>query len=135
MFLGKTTLAKALVFKLSTRLYSLQNHSISNSKSSGKPADISADSESHSQSSLSIPLYDRLLCLTLNSSQLFSRFFSESAKSVQKVFQCIRELAQQPGNFVCVLIDEVETLAMSRRQSAGAGSSEPTDSIRVNNYN
>ena len=40
-------------------------------------------------------------------------------------------LAKIDGNFVCVLIDEVESIAMSRKQSAEAGSSEPTDSIRV----
>jgi SpoVK/Ycf46/Vps4 family AAA+-type ATPase len=116
-FLGKTTLAKALVFKLSTRLYFLQHHLLPNTKSS--------------DSSPSNPLYDRLQCLTIHSNQLFSRFFSESAKSVQRLFELIKSLAIQPGNFVCVLIDEVETLAMSRKQSAEAGSSEPTDSIRV----
>ena len=111
-------MAKALVFKLSTRLYFLQHHLIP------KSSDSSPDS---------ITIYDRLQCLTIHSNQLFSRFFSESAKSVQRLFDLVRSLAQQPGNFVCVLIDEVESLAMSRKQSAEAASSEPTDSIRVDN--
>lgn len=111
-YLGKTTLAKALVFKLSTRLYFLQR-------------------KSSEQSSPPPKSYDRLLCLTVHSNQLFSRFFSESSKAVQKLFDHIKRLASEPGNFVCVLIDEVESLAMSRKQSAEGGSSEPTDSIRV----
>lgn len=107
-----------MVFKLSTRLYFYQNHLIPKSRNDSLP---------HEQG----PIYDRLQCLTIHSNQLFSRFFSESPKSVQRLFQLIRSLAQQPGNFVCVLIDEVESLAMSRKQSAESGSSEPTDSIRV----
>lgn len=109
---GKTTLAKALVFKLSTRLHALQHN-----KSASQPP---------------LESYDKIQCVTVHANQLFSRWFSESGKSVQKLFETIKGLAQVPGNFVCVLIDEVESLAMSRKQSADSGSSEPTDSIRVN---
>lgn len=101
------------MFKLSTRLYSLQS------------------SKSSSSSTDQLQPYDRLQCLTIHANQLFSRWFSESSKSVQKLFEIVGKLARQPGNFVCVLIDEVESLAMSRKQSADCGSSEPTDSIRV----
>lgn len=128
--LGKSTLAKALVFKLSTRLYYLQNHYRPSNKEPNSTSIDHLPDKSFSTSSDSPP-YTNLICLTLNSSQLFSRFFSESSKSVQRAFERVRELACRPGNFVCVLIDEVESLAMSRKHSADAGNAEPTDSIRV----
>ena len=114
------------MFKLSTRLYFLQNHPREhfNKSSNQSPNTNSASPSPQLQ-------YERLICLTVHSNQLFSRFFSESSKSVQKLFDHIKTLANEAGNFVCVLIDEVESLAMSRKQSAEAGSSEPTDSIRV----
>ncbi len=45
---------------------------------------------------------------------LFSKYFSESGKLVQKMFAEIRELIDDPNAFVCVLIDEVESLAAAR---------------------
>ena len=123
---GKTSLAKALVSKLSTRLYFLQKCS-NTFKASGN-VENNQDSNSSATSSI---IYDRLQCLTIHTNQLFSRWFSESSKSVQKLFDIIREKAEIPGNFVCVLIDEIESLAMSRKQSVNSDSSEPTDSIRV----
>ena len=65
----------------------------------------------------------------INSHSLFSKWFSESGKLVQKMFAEIRELIAEPGAFVCVLIDEVESLAAVRKNS----SAEPSDSIRVVN--
>lgn len=124
--LGKTSLAKALVSKLSTRLYFLQN--CSNTFKAGGNIQNNEDSNSSAPSNI---IYDRLQCLTIHTNQLFSRWFSESSKSVQKLFEIIREKAEIPGNFVCVLIDEIESLAMSRKQSVNSDSSEPTDSIRV----
>lgn len=138
MCVGKTTLAKALVSKLSTRLYFLQNYSNVSKNKNNTNTQTTKESqhlENSSSSELSntspLIIYDRLQCLTINSNQLFSRWFSESSKSIQKLFEIIREKAQIPGNFVCVLIDEIESLAMCRKHSSESGSSEPTDSIRV----
>jgi len=48
-----------------------------------------------------------------------------------KLFQRIQELAEERNQLVCVLIDEVESLAAAR--SSALGGSEPSDSIRVVN--
>jgi len=65
----------------------------------------------------------------VNSHSLFSKWFSESGKLVQKMFSHVQELIDDPCAFVCVLIDEVESLAAARK----ASSSEPSDAIRVVN--
>ncbi|CAI8038855.1 Pachytene checkpoint protein 2 homolog [Geodia barretti] len=67
----------------------------------------------------------------INSHSLFSKWFSESGKLVQKMFQRIQELIDDSESLVCVLIDEVESLTAAR-QSAMSGS-EPSDAIRVVN--
>eukprot|EP00924_Labyrinthula_sp_SR-Ha-C_P007600 snap_masked-scaffold_42-processed-gene-1.19-mRNA-1 protein AED:0.16 eAED:0.20 QI:0/0/0/0.66/1/1/3/0/434 len=74
--------------------------------------------------------YTKAKFLEINSHSLFSKWFSESGKLVTKLFQYVRELCQNKSTLVCLLVDEVETLAGSR---VSAGSSEPTDAIRVVN--
>lgn len=67
----------------------------------------------------------------MNAHSLFSRWFSESSKQVSKLFSKVDELAEDPSTFVCVLIDEVESLAHARK--AVASGSEPSDALRVVN--
>jgi len=67
--------------------------------------------------------------IEINSHSLFSKYFSESGKLVQKMFADIRDFIDDPKAFVCVLIDEVESLAAARNKS----SSEPSDAVRVVN--
>ncbi|CEM02169.1 unnamed protein product [Vitrella brassicaformis CCMP3155] len=67
--------------------------------------------------------------IEINSHSLFSRWFSESGKLVTKLFTRIRSLVSDPDSFVCVLIDEVESLTAARR----SGGNEPSDAIRVVN--
>ncbi|KAH7103022.1 P-loop containing nucleoside triphosphate hydrolase protein [Auriculariales sp. MPI-PUGE-AT-0066] len=75
--------------------------------------------------------YSRTTLLEINSHSLFSRWFSESGKLVQKLFDNIHELADDDDIFVVVLIDEVESLTAAR---AGAMSgTEPSDALRVVN--
>lgn len=69
--------------------------------------------------------------IEINSHSLFSKWFSESGKLVMKMFQKIQELIDDAEALVCVLIDEVESLAAARK-SAMSGS-EPSDAIRVVN--
>ncbi|EGD80715.1 thyroid receptor-interacting protein 13 [Salpingoeca rosetta] len=69
--------------------------------------------------------------IEINSHSLFSKWFSESGKLVGKMFQSIRELIENEDSFVCVLIDEVESLAAARR--AATSGTEPSDAIRVVN--
>ncbi|XP_053660300.1 pachytene checkpoint protein 2 homolog [Anopheles marshallii] len=66
----------------------------------------------------------------INSHSLFSRWFSESGKLVQKVFSEIFGLLDDEHSLVCVLVDEVESIAYSREKIS---SNEPSDSIRVVN--
>ncbi|XP_064398583.1 pachytene checkpoint protein 2 homolog isoform X2 [Halichondria panicea] len=67
----------------------------------------------------------------INSHSLFSKWFSESGKLVQKMFAKITELIEDPDALVCVLIDEVESLTASRKASMSGA--EPSDAIRVVN--
>ncbi|XP_068986345.1 pachytene checkpoint protein 2 homolog isoform X1 [Bombus flavifrons] len=67
----------------------------------------------------------------INSHSLFSKWFSESGKLVMKLFNEIKSLVENPQALVCILIDEIESLAHTRR-SCNNGS-EPVDSIRVVN--
>ncbi|KAK4692857.1 pachytene checkpoint protein 2, partial [Phenoliferia sp. Uapishka_3] len=103
--------------------------------------------------------YDHLQLVEINSHSLFSKWFSESGKLVQKLFSSINEMVEDQGTFVVVLIgelsfeafpafelltfglrtneltpvrdliDEVESLTAAR---AGAMSGkEPSDALRV----
>ncbi|KAF9982674.1 Pachytene checkpoint protein 2 [Mortierella antarctica] len=69
--------------------------------------------------------------LEINSHSLFSKWFSESGKMVQKMFDQIWSMVEDEDAFVCVLIDEVESLAAARK--AALSGNEPSDSLRVVN--
>ncbi|KAH8359736.1 hypothetical protein KR093_008628, partial [Drosophila rubida] len=66
----------------------------------------------------------------INSHSLFSKWFSESGKLVARIFGKIGELVVDKNNLVCVLIDEVESLAYAR---SAMSSNEPRDAMRVVN--
>lgn len=97
LFLGKTSLAKALSQKLSIRM----------NKS-----------------------YQYTHLFEINSHSLFSKWFSESGKLVMKMFQQIQEVIEMKSSLVCVLIDEVESIAYAR---GNISTNEPSDSVRVVN--
>ena len=66
----------------------------------------------------------------VDSQSLFSRYFSESGKMVTRLFNSIESMLDEDKNgFVCVLIDEIESLVGSREQDSG--SKEPKDALRV----
>ncbi|XP_042231452.1 pachytene checkpoint protein 2 homolog isoform X2 [Homarus americanus] len=67
----------------------------------------------------------------INSHSLFSKWFSESGKLVQKMFTKITELAGDPQSLVIVLIDEVESLTRARESSLNGA--DPSDAVRVVN--
>ncbi|CAN0118354.1 unnamed protein product [Ectocarpus sp. 12 AP-2014] len=69
--------------------------------------------------------------LEINAHSLFSKWFSESGKLVQRLFEHILELADDEDSLVCVLVDEVESLTAAR--SASMGGNEPSDAVRVVN--
>ncbi|KAF7985201.1 hypothetical protein HWV62_7818 [Athelia sp. TMB] len=73
--------------------------------------------------------YSQSKLLEINSHSLFSRWFSESGKLVQRLFSNIMELIEDDDVFIVVLIDEVESLTAAR---AGAmAGTEPSDGLRV----
>uniref|UniRef100_A0A1Q3EVE1 Putative thyroid receptor-interacting protein 13 n=1 Tax=Culex tarsalis TaxID=7177 RepID=A0A1Q3EVE1_CULTA len=74
--------------------------------------------------------YKHFHLFEINSHSLFSKWFSESGKLVQKVFGQINDLCQDPSSMVCVLVDEVESIAFARE---AISNNEPSDSIRVVN--
>jgi len=69
--------------------------------------------------------------IEINSHSLFSKWFSESGKLVMKLFEALQQIIDDPRALVVLLIDEVESLAHTRK--AAMSSSEPSDSIRVVN--
>eukprot|EP01134_Creolimax_fragrantissima_P001784 CFRG1784T1 len=80
---------------------------------------------------ISIRLSNRLpsaQLIVINSHSVLSKFFSESAKLIQKLFEQIA-LVLHPETFVCVLVDEVESLVSSRSTM----NAEPGDSTRAVN--
>lgn len=61
---------------------------------------------------------------------MFSQYFGESGKVVNKVFAMIEWMLDEDENtLICVFIDDIDTLA-DKRQYAGS-SIEPNDSLRV----
>jgi cytidylate kinase len=68
--------------------------------------------------------------MEVNAHNLFSRYFSESSKQVSQLFEQVNDVASDQSLLVCVLVDEVESLAHARRTSS---SSEPSDALRVVN--
>ena len=54
---------------------------------------------------------------------LHFQYFSESGKLVMKMFEHLSELADDENCFVCILIDEVESIASARH--AAHNNNEP----------
>ncbi|SCO67491.1 AAA family ATPase, putative [Plasmodium vivax] len=79
-------------------------------------------------------IYATGVLIELNTHTLFSKWFSESGKQVLKLFNKIKRIIEDYGEndiFICLLIDEVESLSADRRRSMD--STEPSDTIRVVN--
>ncbi|ETW30249.1 hypothetical protein PFFCH_02265, partial [Plasmodium falciparum FCH/4] len=69
-----------------------------------------------------------------NTHTLFSKWFSESGKQVLKLFNKIKRMIseyEENDIFICLLIDEVESLSADRKRSIE--STDPSDTVRVVN--
>ncbi|CAI7852973.1 unnamed protein product, partial [Closterium sp. NIES-54] len=75
--------------------------------------------------------YQTAHLIEVNAHSLFSKWFSESAKLVSKLFSHIQSFVEDKSSLVFVLIDEVESLAAARQ--AALNGSDPSDAIRVVN--
>ena len=75
--------------------------------------------------------YSQGILLEVNTHSLFSKWFSESGKMVQKLFEKLNSLSNETDTIIFLLIDEVESLATARQSSMNG--SDPSDAIRVVN--
>jgi len=76
--------------------------------------------------------YKRTKLIQIKTAALLSKYYSESAKQVEQIFTIIAEMCQDdPERFICVLIDEIESIAFSREHSSRHGESQ--DSLRATN--
>ena len=69
----------------------------------------------------------------LNANSMLSKWFGESGKLISKAFDEIHAMAQVKTSLICVLLDEVETLAGSRDVSMAG--SDCRDGLRVRSAN
>ncbi|WPH03764.1 P-loop containing nucleoside triphosphate hydrolase protein [Acrodontium crateriforme] len=78
-------------------------------------------------------IFTSSVLIEVNTNELLSKFFGESSKLIATIFdEIVRAAETDWERFVCVVIDEVETLASSRE--AGISSGECKDGMRaVNN--
>ncbi|CAF3523379.1 unnamed protein product [Adineta steineri] len=76
-------------------------------------------------------LFNRFYFYELNAGSLFSKWFSESSHNLTRFFEDITQICCDPLTFVIILIDEIESLSMSRTSSLS--SNEPSDMLRVVN--
>lgn len=105
---GKTSLCRALAQKLSIRL-----------------SDRYGLSSRHNYISHSSHRYPGARLLEINSHSLFSRWFSESGKLVQRLFSMVNDMVEDEETFVIVLIgdyfeffgEEVQNLTVLPRRS------------------
>mmetsp|Transcript_4682 Transcript_4682/g.5016 ORF Transcript_4682/g.5016 Transcript_4682/m.5016 type:complete len:450 (+) Transcript_4682:66-1415(+) len=75
--------------------------------------------------------FPRSTLLEIHSHSLFSKWFSTSGKLVSALFSMVRDMVEDdPHCLVCVLIDEIESLASSRSQQQGG---DPSDAMRAVN--
>ncbi|KAK4500318.1 hypothetical protein PRZ48_008507 [Zasmidium cellare] len=66
-----------------------------------------------------------------NTNSLLSKYFGESGKLINALFDKVQTLAQSPSTLVCVVMDEVETIAGSRERVTSGG--ECSDGLRATN--
>ncbi|CDS40640.1 pachytene checkpoint protein 2 [Echinococcus multilocularis] len=69
--------------------------------------------------------------IEINTVNLMSKWFSESARLVSQMFSSIFEYIEDPNHLVFLLVDEVESLTAVRKSVASA--CEPSDALRVVN--
>ncbi|KAI4099705.1 MAG: hypothetical protein L6R37_005849 [Teloschistes peruensis] len=73
--------------------------------------------------------YQETRLIEISAAALFSKYFGESSKVIGRLFDRIAYmLDQEPKVFLCIIVDEIESLAASRVQSLG--SDEPKDAMR-----
>ncbi|KAK1823139.1 hypothetical protein LTR12_002442 [Friedmanniomyces endolithicus] len=75
--------------------------------------------------------FPRTTLIELNTSSMLSKYFGESGKLISATFERVYAAAQDSGTLICVVMDEVETIAGSRERSTASG--ECNDGMRATN--
>ena len=74
-------------------------------------------------------MFEKPILVEINTNAMLSKYFGESGKLIGATFERIYNLAQERGTLVCVVMDEVETIAGSREKSTNG--TECSDGLRV----
>lgn len=75
--------------------------------------------------------FPQAVLVEVNTNAMLSKYFGESGKLIGSMFEKIHSMAQSPTTLVCVVMDEVETIASSREKASMAG--ECGDGVRATN--
>jgi Cdc6-like AAA superfamily ATPase len=73
--------------------------------------------------------FSKATFVEISTNSLLSKYFGESGKHILSMFEHIATMCQDRKTLVCVVMDEVETIAGSRDRAANG--SECTDGLRV----
>jgi hypothetical protein len=76
-------------------------------------------------------IFNKSLLVEVNTNTMLSKYFGESGKLISQLFDQVTELARSPSTLVCVVIDEIETIAGSRQKSTDGG--ECSDGLKATN--
>jgi len=76
-------------------------------------------------------IFTKSILVEINTNAMLSKYFGESGKLIGAMFERIYSLAQNRSTLVCVVMDEVETIAGSRTRSTNG--SECNDGLRATN--
>jgi energy-coupling factor transporter ATP-binding protein EcfA2 len=76
-------------------------------------------------------VFPKAVLVEINTNAMLSKYFGESGKLIGSMFERIYALAQSRSTLVCVVMDEVETIAGSRTRSTSG--SECNDGMRATN--
>lgn len=74
-------------------------------------------------------VFDKSALVEINTNAMLSKYFGESGKLIGAMFERIYAMAQDRGSLVCVVMDEVETIAASRERSTSG--MDCADGLRV----
>lgn len=61
--------------------------------------------------------FPQAILVEANTNSLLSKYFGESGKLISALFDEVQSLAESPSTLVCVVMDEVETIAGSREKA------------------
>lgn len=76
-------------------------------------------------------VFERSILVDINANAMLSKYFGESGKLIGTTFERVHKMAQDRKTLVCVVMDEVETIAGSRTNSTSGA--ECGDGLRATN--